>query len=194
MRAIQALGLFSDSPIMEGHQSWAACIAGLVNTSEDRATESIVNFLEDSGVSSGDVAYIVDTLGRLGLLSETEPVPAAPSTIDALCAQLEKELQYSANERDMVLLSHEFVASWPDGSESDITSTLVRCGSPGGYTAMAETVGIPCALGVEHILRGTVSGAGVIRPVDRALYEPLLTDLDKLGIKMVETERVRSSR
>lgn len=57
---------------------------------------------------------------------------------------------------------------------------------------MSETVGIPCALGVEHILRGTVSGAGVIRPVDPKLYVPLLADLDKLGISMTEEERPRT--
>lgn len=69
---------------------------------------------------------------RLGLLGH-EVVPKAPTILDALCKQLEKKLQYGPNERDMVLLSHEFIAAWPDGSESDITSTLVRCGTPGGY-------------------------------------------------------------
>ena len=46
-----------------------------------------------------------------------------------------------------------FQAEWADGSQSRFASTLVRTGAPqgeaGGYTAMAETVGMPCALAVR---------------------------------------------
>ena len=52
-----------------------------------------------------------------------------------------------------MLLSHDFLAEWDDGSQSRFASTLVRTGAPqgeaGGYTAMAETVGTPCALAVS---------------------------------------------
>jgi saccharopine dehydrogenase-like NADP-dependent oxidoreductase len=191
MRAMQSMGLFAEASVPAGGTNWAKCVASVLNASGSDARAAAEDFLKTGGASPSDIRYILDTLDRLGLLSDTEPVPNAPSVIDAVCSQLEKKLQYGPGERDMVLLSHQFVASWPDGSESDISSTFVRCGDPNGHTAMAETVGIPCALGVEHVLRGTVSGAGVIRPVDRALYKPLLADLEKLGISMIEEERPR---
>jgi len=194
MRAMQMMGLFSEGPVPRGSGDWNACVAAVLETSGGSdARVAVEAYLADAHYAHGDVRHVVDTLDRLGLLSADEAVPAAPTVLDALCRQLEAKLQYGGGERDMVLLSHQFVAAWPDGTESDITSTLVRCGDPSGYTAMAETVGIPCALGVEHVLRGTVSGAGVIRPVDRTLYEPLLADLERLGIVMTEEERPRGA-
>ena len=58
----------------------------------------------------------------------------------------------------------------PDGSQSRFASTLVRTGEPqgsSGYTAMAETVGMPCALAVEMMLAGKIPPSGVIRQVSR---------------------------
>lgn len=67
----------------------------------------------------------------------------------------------------------------------------MRCGDPSGHTAMAELVGVPCALATEHVLRGTVQGAGVIRPVEKCLYEPLLADLATLvRVRIESTEAV----
>lgn len=195
MRAMQEIGLFDDELVSEGglrYPSWDHCLTELLGGGDAREmTENYLMHKIENGFSSDGARAAVDTMDGLGLFSTTE-APQGPTVIDALCAQLEKKLQYGTGERDMVLLSHEFVASWPDGTKSDITSTLVRCGDPDGYTAMAETVGIPCALGVEHVLRGTVSGAGVIRPVDRVLYEPLLADLEEMGICMLETEKKRN--
>ena len=41
----------------------------------------------------------------------------------------------------------------------------MRMGEPTGYSAMAETVGTPCAFAVELVLSGALPGRGVLRPV-----------------------------
>ncbi len=85
----------------------------------------------------------------------------------------------------MVILVHEFVAAYPDRQES-ITSTLVDYGEPGGDTAMARTVGLPAAIGARMILEGEINLTGVHIPVLPEIYEPVLGELERLGITCVE--------
>ena len=80
-------------------------------------------------------------------------------------------------------------------------STLYRNGTPGGQTAMSVTVGVPAAIATELLLKGapfryadrsqfTAPGEftrkGVLRPVTKDIYTPILDRLESLGIKIVE--------
>lgn len=94
-------------------------------------------------------------------------------------------MEYAPNERDMVLMHHEFGVRTPTGSETH-TSTLVAYGDVGGYSAMAKTVGVPAGMGVELMLKGGIGGRGVIGPIDRDVYEPVLKGLEDEGIVFVE--------
>jgi hypothetical protein len=52
---------------------------------------------------------------------------------------------------------------------------------------MAKTVGLPAAMGVELILSGKLGGGrGVIAPISRDIYEPILVGLEEEGIRFVE--------
>ena len=55
-------------------------------------------------------------------------------------------------ERDMIILHHDFVAKFPQGKKR-ITSTLIEYGIENGDSAMARTVGLPAAIGVELVLK-----------------------------------------
>ena len=85
----------------------------------------------------------------------------------------------------MVILLHEFVADYGDQQEA-ITSTLVDFGIPGGETAMARTVGTPAAIGAHMILEGQIRLSGVQIPVVPEIYEPILGELEELGIAFQE--------
>ena len=90
------------------------------------------------------------------------------------------------NDRDMVVMKHLFTASYPDGSREGITSSMLAFGSPASETAIARTVTLPAAIAVEMILQGRITEKGVHRPVLRGIYEPVLQELEKLGITMDE--------
>ncbi len=60
-------------------------------------------------------------------------------------------------------------------------------GIPHGDTSMARTVGLPAAIGVRLILEGKIALTGVQVPVVPEIYEPVLAELEALGIKFVET-------
>lgn len=123
----------------------------------------------------------------LGLFGD-DAVPQAGNRLDAFCELLKARLQYRPGERDMVVLHHKFAIRNPDDSRQHQTSTLIAYGQPGGYTAMARTVGIPAALAAQLILDGVITRRGVILPVTRDVYQPLLDALSEEGIVCEEAD------
>jgi hypothetical protein len=97
-----------------------------------------------------------------------------------------QKMQYAAGERDMLVLQHQFEADYADGKER-IVSTMVDFGQPHGYTSMARTVGLPAAIAVKLILHGEIDLLGVQVPVVPEIYQPVLAELEALGIRFVET-------
>jgi saccharopine dehydrogenase (NADP+, L-glutamate forming) len=129
---------------------------------------------------------VMKRLEWLGLLSD-DPLPAKKNTpIDILTAQMLDKMRYEEGERDLLLLQHEFVAEYPDRTQ-EITATMVDFGIPHGDTSMSRTVGLPAAIGVRMILQGKINLTGVHTPVVPEIYEPVLAELEKLGIGFTET-------
>lgn len=127
---------------------------------------------------------VVGAFEWLGLM-EDEPVPQETTLLDVLAHRMLDRMVYGEGERDMVILVHEFVADYEDRGES-ITSTLVDFGRPDGATAMARTVGTPAAIGARMILEGRITLSGVQIPVVPEIYEPILEELEHLGIAFEE--------
>jgi saccharopine dehydrogenase (NADP+, L-glutamate forming) len=130
-----------------------------------------------------------DTIQRLEWLSliSDEPLPLEKgSAMDILGAKMLEKLQYEEGERDMIILQHEFVASYPGDKKEKIISTLIDFGIPHGDTSMARTVGLPAAIGTRLILEGKISEKGVHIPVLPEIYEPILAELKELEIAFEE--------
>jgi hypothetical protein len=51
---------------------------------------------------------------------------------------------------------------------------------------MSRTVGLPAAIGVLRVLDGTINTPGVVVPVAPTVYEPILAELESLGIRFRE--------
>jgi saccharopine dehydrogenase-like NADP-dependent oxidoreductase len=122
----------------------------------------------------------------LGLFGE-EPLPVRKgSALDILGARMIDKLSMAPGERDMIILQHEFVASFPGNRREKIISTLVDYGIPNGDSSMARTVGLPAAIGTRMILEGKIQAKGVHIPVLPDIYKPILAELKNLGIGFVE--------
>ena len=91
----------------------------------------------------------------------------------------------------MVLMQHEFGVKHADGSRALYESSLIAYGggAPGVPTAMANTVGITCAIGAQLILSGTISTPGVLLPTAKEVYIPSLQRLETEGFTFTETVR-----
>ncbi|KAI1133975.1 saccharopine dehydrogenase [Hypoxylon sp. FL0543] len=131
---------------------------------------------------------ILRGLRWLGIFSSEKTIPRG-NPLDTLCATLEKKMQFGEGERDLVMLQHKFEVELKDGTRQTRTSTLCEYGStePGGYSAMAKLVGIPCAVAVKQVLDGTLSEKGVLAPMNSKINNPLIKELkEKYGIECKE--------
>lgn len=186
-KKLAEIGYFSIDVLFDLHglsyRDLTARLAGLPNDEK----------LEQALVEKFNLPKEPDVLGKwkwLGLLDGSKRlVTDEGSPLDYLVSVFLEKLQYERGERDMVVLHHKFEAEYPDRKE-EITSTLVDFGIPNGDTAMARTVSLPAAVAVKMILEGRIDLKGVQIPVMPEVYEPVLDELETLGIKCVERVRV----
>lgn len=181
-KAMADLGLYDDSPFGAAVSTWRDVMAALVGVSASDDVEAAVA----AKASITRDSLPIQKLTWLGMFESTPLAPKCASPLDALVARMVEKLQYKPGERDMIVLQHEFIAEYPDRSEK-ISSTLVDFGQPGGETSMSRTVGLPAAIGVLRVLDGTIATPGVVVPVAPPVYEPILAELESLGIRFRET-------
>lgn len=51
---------------------------------------------------------------------------------------------------------------------------------------MSQTVGITTAIGTRLILEGKITRRGVLSPIHKDIYAPIMKELERFGICMVE--------
>lgn len=66
------------------------------------------------------------------------------------------------------------------------TATLEAYGIPGGHSAMARTVGVPCGIAAQLVLDGVINKPGINVPYSKAICNPIRKLLEEEGITMVE--------
>lgn len=129
---------------------------------------------------------IIQRFEWLGLLSDESLTSDKDSPLNILGAKMLEKLQYDEGERDMIILQHQFIASYPGDKKEKITSTLIDFGIPHGDTSMARTVGLPAAISTKLILEGKIKKTGVHIPVTPEIYIPILQELKELDIAFKE--------
>jgi len=136
-------------------------------------------------VEATDKSLVTALFGYLGLLSEA-PVPSeATCSADVLQFTLENKLSLLPQDKDMIVMLHEFEYAINDQT-STIKSSLVVKGENSLRTAMAKTVGLPLGIAAKLILNGTITTTGLHIPIVKEIYEPVLKELAKHGINFNE--------
>ncbi|KAJ3108769.1 hypothetical protein HDU97_000169 [Phlyctochytrium planicorne] len=163
--------------------AWRSVLSKVLGASPSDNLEQLV--LAKIGLNAESGERIVLGMKWLGLFSETA-VQNRGTLLDTLCSTLEEKMQYGPGERDMVMLQHRFDIELANGKKQVRTSTGLWFGLPGGDSAMATTVGVPCGIATQLILDGVLTRRGVIAPMDMEIVNPLLEALEKEGISMVD--------
>ncbi|PIE87660.1 MAG: saccharopine dehydrogenase [Bacteroidetes bacterium] len=101
---------------------------------------------------------------------------------------LEEKWAFGKEDKDMIVMQHRFIYRL-EGEKREIISSMVVIGDDHRHTAMSITVGTPVAIATKLLLNGTIHVTGVHVPVVKDLYEPILKELEPLGIRFVEEER-----
>ncbi|TVQ15826.1 MAG: saccharopine dehydrogenase [Bacteroidetes bacterium] len=131
-------------------------------------------------------AHAMKALQWLGLF-DNKPMNRQKDTPFEITSDLMIEkMELGCEERDMVAMQHVFLASYPNGKKEVIKSSMLDFGTPATHTAVARTVALPAAVGVEMILSGDIKEKGVHIPVIPGIYNPILDKLEEMDIKMVE--------
>jgi saccharopine dehydrogenase-like NADP-dependent oxidoreductase len=100
---------------------------------------------------------------------------------------LNKKWKLRAGDKDFIVMWHRFRYE-VDGKQKEIQAYLTAMGDDETNTAMAKTVGLPLAISAKLLLQGKIKSRGVVIPVAKEFYDPLLLELGERGIKLIETK------
>jgi len=131
-----------------------------------------------------------ETMSRLEWLGlfEKQPIGLSNATpAQILQKKLEDKWVFEPTDKDMIVMWH-LIQYELNGSKGEVQASLVVEGEDNLYSAMANTVGLPVAIAAELILKGGLTAKGVVLPVGRDVYEPILERLKEFGIEMSEKE------
>ena len=100
---------------------------------------------------------------------------------------LEEKWSMDPQDKDMIIMQHEF--KYNNGNEDKmIVSAMAVIGNDQDETAMAMTVGLPLAITTKLLATGKIKHKGVILPIHKDIYEPVLKELETFGIRFEEKE------
>ena len=168
---MKQLNLFSYDPIDMTGMTYADFI-------NHQLTSSPVHQLTSSPVHHA--------LKWLGLFDDIPINRGMASPFDVVSDLMIRKMSLKDDERDMIVLQHTFLAGYSDDRKEVIRSRMIDFGIPGEDTAVARTVALPAAIGVELILDGKITATGVHIPVIPEIYTPILERLKAMGIKIEE--------
>jgi saccharopine dehydrogenase (NADP+, L-glutamate forming) len=181
--ALVQLGCTDDTYPMEGvstmtHRSFLNSFTGYHATRK----------LEEKVAKQTGIAVDGPELAKLrwsGLLDET-PVGLNEGTpAQVLEHILNKKWKLAPNDKDMIVMWHRFRYA-KDGRGQEIQATLVAKGDDSVHTAMAKTVGLPLGIAAKLLLEGKIKSRGVVVPVTKEFYDPILAELKNMGIELSE--------
>ena len=69
-----------------------------------------------------------------------------------------------------------------EGEFYEHVSYMVTKGVDHMHTAISRTVGLPAAIGAKLILNGEINTRGVLLPTVNEVYDPILKELEEMGI------------
>ncbi|MBL7900716.1 MAG: saccharopine dehydrogenase NADP-binding domain-containing protein [Bacteroidia bacterium] len=182
------LGLTDDSTIIKGanHYTYTQLLDFFLPSRKGKVKQKLADFMGADW--DNEIEGLMD---YLDLFSDRNIKLSEGSPAQLLQHLLEEKWKLKANDKDMILLQHQFEYQIPGTNAPEkLVSSLVVKGRDQKHTAMALTVGLPLAIAVKNILTGKVRLRGVQIPTHPELYEPMLSELMELGIVFKE-ERIR---
>ncbi len=131
-------------------------------------------------------ADVETKLNYLELFDNKKIKMAEGSPAQLLQELLEEKWKLKHGDKDMIVMQHLFEYKL-NGKDHKLTSSLVVIGDDEEHTAMAKTVGLPLAITVKNFLTGKFKLSGVQIPIVKEIYEPLLKELEELGVIFKES-------
>lgn len=180
--ALKELKLITTDQYNFSGMTYADMVAMLIGTSNPGQIEC--KAAEYLGMQTNDPALYA--LRWLGVFDNKPMNRQIDSPFEIISDLMIAKMELDPTERDMVVMQHIFLASYPNGKREVIKSSMLDFGTPGNDTAVARTVALPAAIGVEMIMNGDIAEKGIQIPVLPTIYKPILDSLEKMNIRMEE--------
>lgn len=179
------LGCTDDSFKMElgTNATWSDYLDSFLPANKDVDTRANLAHLLNLD-PNGEVMAKLDWLGIFGRTAIGVSGLSPAATLQTL---LEQKWVLLPTDKDLVVMWHRFVYEL-NGKQHEIQANLTVEGLDDRYTAMAKTVGLPVAIAAKMILNGTIKERGVLLPLIPSIYDPILNELETLGIVFNEVE------
>lgn len=149
---------------------------------EKKVKEKLINYLQLK-----EDKKTIDKLEWLGFFSDEKIGMKKATPAQILQKILVEKWALGKEDKDMIVMQHEFIANF-SGKKKKITSSLVVRGKDQVHTAMSITVGIPVAIATKLLLTGEIKERGIVVPTKKTIYKPVLKELENYGIKFIEEE------
>jgi saccharopine dehydrogenase-like NADP-dependent oxidoreductase len=122
---------------------------------------------------------------QLGLFENELLPPGQITSAKILQTRLEEKWRMQDNDKDMILMLHEFEFEI-ENQKKYLRSSLVVKGENAIRTAMAKTVGLPLGISAKLILENKMPLTGLHIPIIPEIYIPVLNELADEGIRFQE--------
>lgn len=173
------LGCTDDSYIMEGSETMTHrqfINSFLAYNLHDSVEIKLMHYLHIDQDSE-----LMEKLKWLGIFEDTLIGLKNATPAQILQHILEKKWSLDQGDKDMIVMWHKFDYELK-GKRIHRESSLVVLGDDEQHTAMAKTVGLPLAIATRLILENKIKMKGVIIPIHKEIYEPVLSELKQYEI------------
>ena len=137
-----------------------------------------------------DQIELKEKLEWLGIFSNEKVGLEKGTPAEILLHILSKKWTLNPSEKDMIVMWHKLTYQDENKNYHELQSSMVVKGDDEKYTAMSKTVGLPVGIAVKLILTGVIKNTGVLIPIQKEIYQPVLEELSKNGIIFNEISKV----
>lgn len=180
------LGMTDDSYILEDseHMSYRDFVNAFLPYSPSDSVE--LKLRHQLKIDQDDVVW--DKLLELDIFNPKKTTGLKQATPAQMLQQiLMDSWTLAPDDKDMIVMYHKFGYELA-GKSHQIDSTMVTLGQDQTFTAMSKTVGLPVAIAALAILNKQITTPGVLRPISKEVYTPILKTLEQYGIQFHEKE------
>ena len=132
--------------------------------------------------------YMWEKLVWLGIFEDRKIGLKDASPAQILQKILQEKWSLSPHDKDMIIMWHRVTYRF-DKIEKELISHMAYIGKDSHITAMSDTVGLPLGIATKMLLNGSIKIRGVVLPLDKQIYDPVLNELKQYGIDFVEHEK-----
>lgn len=136
----------------------------------------------------------IESMQWLGLFDSSpwNPLNREVSPGQMLQALIQEKLAMQDGDSDCVIMEHHLGYEFRD-DHYQMTATLILEGDSEQSSALARVIGFTCGAAAKSVLSGFIKLKGIHIPILREIYDPILNELEELGIAFHMTEKKQAA-